>query len=591
MTIKEYLTQLTLAYLGGVQIDNNAPYDTSFLNMNDEEELTEQKIKEYRVRYNGDSDEILQYFTKNNLVGYCQNPLYARNKKNYYWCVSSEEQNIKRVHIDMPHVIVETIVSIVGIPVITAHFRDEDTEIEEDENEEVSQEEKEAREEKRLNEKRKADKEMEKVIDKIIDDNNFYDMLTQLQIPRTLVEGWGAFRIDFDKDLRDTPIISYYDALNVDFIYKQNTLMAVIFKDYYKDERENEYILYDIRRRERNKSIIEKKLFKVDKDKINSMRSQLTPVPLSSLPFLKDNVDKYEINGFNEILAVPSVFYKDPVNSGYGRSIFTGKCDMFDALDECSSQASTTVRRSTPIEYISDDALERDSDGNFIMLQTYDRRYLKKPSVRDGDGNANEPAISTTQPALNFLEYSTEQIDIINMILTGVLSPASLGIEVSKKDNADAQREKEKISILTRNSIIRNEERIINKVLNLALCIQEMMNRGEITRTKYDIGIRYSEFANPSFETQLQILTPTLQANAITPEQFVEMVWKDSLSEEDKEREVKYIKEKQEQDSLAMMQQQNAEIGAELGGDTSGEYIERTGNIPEPKENLQEPIK
>jgi hypothetical protein len=46
-------------------------------------------------------------------------------------------------------------------------------------------------------------------------------------------------------------------------------------------------------------------------------------------------------------------------------------------------------------------------------------------------------------------------------IINGVMSPATLGIDISKRDNAEAQREKEKVTIFTRNGIIDTETPIL----------------------------------------------------------------------------------------------------------------------------------
>ncbi len=563
MNILQWIREKTLSYLGGVKQDNTLPYDTSFLITSNNSQIAESRIKEYNIWYKGNSSELLDFFSNRLFTDYPKDPIYTRNKQNYFWSKSAQEDDIKRVHVDIPRVVIDTLVSAIGDPIISTDVKEK--------------------------------------LDLILEDNDFYTLCSQIEMPKTLIDGWGAFRIDFDKDLRDTPIITYYDALNTDFIYRQNTLIGIVYKDYYKDKKDNEYILFDIRRREKNKSIIEKKLFRLSRNKVDSTMSSLTPVDLKTISVLKDTAEYIEIDNFNEILGVPCIYFKNTDNIGYGRSIFMGKCDLFDALDECASQSNTTVRRSTPIEYISDDALERDSfTGEPKLPKLYDRKFLQKPSQRDGDGNLENSAIQTTQPNLNISQYSAEEINIINLILTGILSPASIGIDVSKRDNADAQREKEKITLMTRNNIIRSQEKCIKKVLSLALCIQEYMNTGRITNKKYDISVRFNEFANPSLETQLQILSPALQAGVISPSKFVDLIWRDTISKEEKDYERKYIEDKQKEDSFSSMGGNfnnpdnfngvNAELGKTLGGGDENTYAERTGFIDEPKEDLSEPI-
>ena len=45
-------------------------------------------------------------------------------------------------------------------------------------------------------------------------------------------------------------------------------------------------------------------------------------------------------------------------------------------------------------------------------------------------------------------------ITALDLCLQGVLSPSTLGIDTKKLDNAEAQREKEKTTLYTRNAIV-----------------------------------------------------------------------------------------------------------------------------------------
>ena len=513
MNIIDFLKEQTIKQLNGAIQDNDTFYKTDFLQTSDLYGANEAQIKEYRIWYEGNSDKLLQFFTKEMYINYPADPIYTRNKQNYFWSKSSDEDDIKRIHLNIPHAIVDTLINIISEPIIEST--------------------------------------VEEKVNKIIEDNDLYSLISQEQEPLTLVEGWGAFKIDFDLNLRDTPIILYYPALNVDFVSTKNTLIGIIYKDFYKDEKGQDYVLFDIRRKEAGNSVIEKQLYKGTKNDRNPSESGLQRVPLNTLPFLTDTNEKVIIEGFNEILGVPSVFFRETIGTGYGRSIYAGITDNFDALDECASQASTTVRRSTPIEWISDDLLERSPySGDPILPKVYDRKFLKKPEQKDGDGNSVGDPITTTQPVLNFIQYDQEIRNILDTTLIGILSPASLGLPVARKSPSDTQKDKEDTTIMTRNNIIRNQNKIIKKVINLALCIQEYIDTGSITMTNYDIGVRHKEFANLGFENEIQVLGIQLQSGNITPEKFVRCVWGDSISENDKMAEIEYIKKRLMQSSL-----------------------------------------
>lgn len=468
----------------------------------DKDNVIMQHLQEYRIWYIGDSDELLNYYTNQATYGNAKEPIYNRNKSNYFWGISAQESGIKRVHSGIPNAIISTLTNIVGFPVIESD-----------------------------------NKVYEQLLSTIIDKNDFRNMVLQQQLPLTLVEGWGAFKVNFDKRYSDVPIIQYYEAQNVEFVYKSNFLIGIIFKDYYK-YKNNNYVLLETRRIADGNSYIEFELFRYGKD------GEVFPCEVSEIPELK-NLQNITIPGYNEILAVSSKFYFDPLNKNYGRSIFAGKIDLFDDLDQILSQDSQTVRVSTPVEYYPVDLLERNRDGTPKMPQVYNRQYIAKMSNMDGDG-VNQDNIQTTQPQLYFERYNQDAKAKLDYILTGLLSSTTLGIDISRRENAQAQREKEKITIMTRNNIIDSQVKIIKKLMNICLVLQEYINTGSITIKNYssDIVVKFDEFAMPTIEQKLMSFGNAYVSGIISPEKLVGSIWGDSLSNEEKENEVNYIKNK-----------------------------------------------
>lgn len=461
-----------------------------------------------------DSDELLNFYTRTNIIDYNYEPYYDRNKTSYFWCVASTEGDIKRTHSGQPRNIIDTLVNIVGLPILTL-----------------------------------SESEINSVLEKILDDNDFNKMFLQEQLPLTLVEGWGCYKINWDTGLRDTPILLYYRADAVDFIYKGNQLIAIIFKDYYWDEEGRKYLLTETRRLEKRKGavlpdlVVEKELFELGSDQ------SLTPKALKDLKQLSDVEPAIRISNYSGFLAVPCSIYKDTQLENQGRSIFTGKIDMFDDLDQCLSQAANTVRRSTVREYFNSNYLERDPDtGMPQMPNAFDRKYVVFNGGKTADGStAGQEAIVTTQPALNIVQYSQEAQNLLIEIISGIMSPATLGIDIAKKDNAEAQREKEKVTIFTRNTIIAEESKILRTLCRELLCAKQLMTQEKITARDYTITVKFDEFADASWEAKINSLLEAWNADVITPELFVDMLYKDSLSKKDKQRELDYIKDRMAQ--------------------------------------------
>lgn len=507
MNIVEAIRRRILKFLKLEKFAGN-PNDERYTFICDEDNIREQKLKAYKVWLVGDGDELLNFYTGQELYGNYSEPMYNRNLRNYFWAMSSDEGNIKRVHSGVPNAIVTTLVNAIGVPT---------TDID--------------------------DKVYQERLEKIKNTNDFECLLTQQQMPLTLAEGWGAFKINFNKELSDTVLIQYYEAEDVEFVYKQGILIGIIYKDYYHYKNKN-YVLFETRRIQEGNSLIEFELFRLDKN------NEVAPVELSVIPEL-ENLQTISIPNFKKILGVPSKFFYDAMNKNYGKSIFAGKLDLFDDLDQILSQDSQTVRVSTPVEYYPVDVLERTKDGKPIMPKVYNRQFLEKQVAPNGDGVV-DGTIQTTQPQLNFEQYSANAKAKLDFILTGLLSPATMGIDIAKKDNADAQREKEKVTIMTRNNIIDRQTKIVKELLSLCLTIQEYLDTGTITIQDYDISVKFNEFANPSFENELQVLGPAWVNGEISTRQYVELLWGDKLSKEDKEVEIAWLDSNKEKDNLQL---------------------------------------
>lgn len=133
--------------------------------------------------------------------------------------------------------------------------------------------------------------------------------------------------------------------------------------------------------------------------------------------------------------------------------------------------------------------------------------------------------------------------------ISGIMSPATLGIDIAKKDNADAQREKEKVTIFTRNNLLDEEETVFEHVCSDLLVAYELMNLkdGESLKcTEYQINVQYAEFANDSFEKRLEAIQTGWAGGIMSDEMAIDMLYGDSISEETKDRELKFLQDQRQ---------------------------------------------
>ena len=517
MTILERMRARIRGVAGSV-LKTKRPDDDRTTFINDNEKLGRMKLKEYNVWYDGDGDELLNFYTRENYIGFNYEPFYMRNKKNYFWAISSTEAQIKRTHSGQPRNIVDTLVNIMPFPLISAG---EDT----------------------------------KKLQAVVKESGLEQVYKDEQLPLTLVEGWGCWKINWDKDVSDYPSVEYVSAENVDFIYKNGKIIGIVFKNYYTSDKKR-YLLLETRSIEWKPNsaaaegsegervlVITNELYELPMNMAaTDDDTPLKKVDLKTVPELESVEERIEIGPFDKLFAVPCVLLGNTSRQwGYGRSIFTGEIDLFDDLDQALSQSSNAVRLSTPIEYIDEEYLERDKNGLPKKPKAYDRKYVMMKGQKNGDGVATGQPVQITQPSVEFSRYSDHAVQILLQILNGILSPATLGIDIAKKDNAAAQREKEKVTIFTRNALINGEERILRSLMEQMLMAKEFMDTGAVSVHSYDISVKFNEFADDSFENKLEALGKAYDMEEISTDMYLNKLYGDTLSDEERAAEKEFL--------------------------------------------------
>ena len=495
MDLIQAISNLIFKGKGLHELPNN-PYGERYTFIMNPDDISARKVKENRIWYIGDANELLNYYRVQKIYGNNEEPIYNENRRQYFWAISTSETHIKRVHSGVPRAIITALTNVIGIPNITVNGKE---------------------------------------IPQLLEAIDFQDLLMQRAIPLTMAEGWGAFKIIIDPNTKlfRHPIVKYYEANAVKFIVRNGKKIGCIFKDFYQLKDKN-YMLVDVRRLDdEGNSCIEYKLYQLENG------DNTEEVPLSTIPELATLTD-LKIPQYRHMLAVPCVFMNDPDNPDYGRSFYDGKIDLFDDLDQSLSQRSQTCRVSTPVEYYPVDLLEKAQNGKAIMPSVYNRQFIAKPGIPNGDGSV-DAKIDTSQPSLNFEQYNQEQLSLVNMIMFGLISPATMGINVSKTDSGSSQREKEKTTIMTRNAIMSANIPIIRELVQIVLDFDDYINKGILPNEDREISVKFNEFANPSFESLSKVLYPMWVSGAISTRMYVNKLYGSSLAEEDKEAEIKAL--------------------------------------------------
>lgn len=358
--------------------------------------------------------------------------------------------------------------------------------------------------------------------DKIAEENDFIELVKQA-ITETLYIGDGAFKISFDTNLSKYPILEFYSGDKTEIIRDRGRVKEIVFKTVYNVQRQ-EYVL-------------------LEHYGIGYIHYELTrgsrEYDLSVIPELAHLSDVTWNDKF--IMAVPLMFYKSAKYKGRGKSIFDAKIDNFDALDEAWSQWMDALRKNRTKEYIPENMLPRNPlDGKVLKPNAFDNAYIKTDGSM-AEGTVNK--IELVQGNIPHESYLATYITALDLCLQGIMSPSTLGIDVKKLDNAEAQREKEKATLYSRNNIVEQLQKVLPKLVTATFNAIDTLNKTAIK--DIDIDVTFGEYANPSFESQVETVSKAKQGGIMSIEASVDELYGDTKDDEWKQEEISRLKAEQ----------------------------------------------
>lgn len=509
MGIGNYLKNKMQMWLGIKKVTSFEVKDPvlkkEILHLNDVD--LEKEQYEYLAWYSGNADSIMYYYRILLTEAYYLEKEIRPNYKDYYW-YTNNEPDVKKTHSGLPRMIIDTIDNCVSYPSLIK--------VEGDDGKEVR-------------------------LINILEENNFKSILSN-QIKLMLVLGDGAFFVNLRQGV-DVPIIEYVSGTDCSFTYEGSICKSISRKRYYTKNSQS-YQLIEKRStirikdeetgEERVSATIAYTLFEI-------LGDVLKEVDLSSLEETKD-LKNLVYNNIPFMLAVPCIYNFDGQR---GTSIYKGKIDLFDDFDQAISQEASIMRAITPVEYIDEASLEVDPDsGKKLKPSIYGKQYIYYKTA-ESITNTNPEAPHNSFYDIDFQKIDVYSVEVMQRALAGILSMATLGLDVARNSTDLAQREKEKITMKTVSNVIGIEEKILAKLFNVILACDTLRQDQDATYNRVKFTIDFPEYANGSFESKITTLLPLLQSGGISTERFVDELWGDSLSNEDKKKEIESINSRQ----------------------------------------------
>ena len=353
---------------------------------------------------------------------------------------------------------------------------------------------------------------------------NTFDVIVKSAVSKVLYTGDGAFKISIDTDISQLPIIEFFEADRIQVVRNRGRITEIIFKTAYSTNGNNYYL-----HEHYGKGYIHYKL-KNKEDK---------PVSLETVPALAGLQDVSWDGDF--MMAEYISFYSSDKFEGRGQSIFDAKRDNFDALDESWSQWMDALRAGRTKVYIPENLIPRNPNTGALMKpNNFDNRFIMIASAVTENDNGKIDSKSAT---IQHDSYIATYITALDLCLQGIISPSTLGIDVKKLDNAEAQREKEKATLYTRQTIVAELQRVLPVLINNIFNVYQTLNKLPLENVECDVT--FGEYANPSFESQVETVGKAKTQGIMSIEASIDELYGDSRDEEWKKEEVARLKAEQ----------------------------------------------
>lgn len=342
-------------------------------------------------------------------------------------------------------------------------------------------------------------------------------------IAGALASGDGAFKLTAD-GCSSYPIVEFYDAENVDYVYVHAQLTEIKFYTTYLS-RNKEYRLEE----SYGRGYIKYKLYDESGKE-------------AAMKLLPQTAHLIDIGIADDImLAVPFKVLSSAEYKDRGRALFDAKTDVLDGLDEVISQWIDAIRMGRIKRYIPDSLIPRDElTGKPLPANPFDNDFI---AIGDSMAEKAQHQVEISQPQISYEAYVASYASFLDMVLQGIMSPSTLGIDLKKTDNAESQREKEKVTLHVRNKIVDALNETLPELIRTVLqCYDLMCGK---TAGDYQPAVKFGEYASPDFGTAVETVGKAKQYGVMSLETSVDQLYGDTWTEEEKQAEVERLKAEQ----------------------------------------------
>lgn len=209
-----------------------------------------------------------------------------------------------------------------------------------------------------------------------------------------------------------------------------------------------------------------------------------------------------------------------------------------DALSETVSDLIDAIRKGGVKEYISDNLIPEDENGNELKFNHFNKTII---TTRGGANPADPTSLhNVVQGDIRWEAYTRTMQNLMSVAINKAgLAPTTLGLTglESINSSAESQEAREKTSLRTRELCLKSWALTLRELLNKYLQMLDYIEGKEILDYSSVIKISFDEYINPSVENVTEVLSKQVAAGLKSQKHAI-LDLNDEFEEEDAEHEI-----------------------------------------------------
>lgn len=332
-------------------------------------------------------------------------------------------------------------------------------------------------------------------LNKILKDNQFNNSLFDKGITDESWAGHTAYKFAFDEDLSNMPIIESIEPEQLEIVKKRGRVQKYIinFTDNELKKDDNTYHLEEIYQFINKVPTITYKAYSTAKKEDIVEQDKYTDIPLIGLNFLP-------------------VFLKNNTTTNvhpeipFGMSDFGNNYSLLDDMDECQSQQSHKLRHANPKRFISEALIDMNDAGQVSNFNDFETDYIvTKEELNDSQRELLEQHTSKIEADEYIKTYKKLEAQVLaNM----GISPLTIGNSdaAGLNNNGDTLREREKLSMRTRNAKLKLWKPFLEDMFVRLLMFNDWVNANTSTIGEYNFEVTFNPFEELSIKEEIETL-------------------------------------------------------------------------------------